>query len=255
MGLTYLCKTIEDNKEDTKLRDRLTKKAHFLLINHFLTNGMKLNNYQVSLQEYLHLYQITSKEYHLIQREIIRRTTGIGDLTDTNQIKDGLMARLMEALFWALGDKHQVTSQLQLLLASQGDTYKPFISSEVNKLLKTNIDATKGLADIAKALIPNTGLTINNNNSSSTNNVTVERAVQLLEAEPTVFTLAQGGNLPHNLLDEATLGNLPEISAIHQNSEMSGQVTLNKKALKIRQSTHDTRREDLNDYEEVDIEG
>ena len=256
MGLTYLCRQIHTNERDNKeLNKRLLYKAKYLLSNHFLTNGLKHNNYQVSLNEYLMMYGITRKEYDTIYKDIVRRTMGVADLANMEDVTQGLKVRLLGTIFWALGDKHQVNSQLQLLLASQGDTYKPFVSTEVNKLLKTNLDATKNMADIIRSLLPQAGLTINNNISQiNKDTVTVEKAITIFENEPTMFTLAAAGNLPPLMIEEAQLGNLPDISAISQNSETTGQVTFNKKELRKARVTHENRREALNETEDIDLD-
>jgi hypothetical protein len=59
-----------------------------------------------------------------------------------------------QALKKSLEAIHKASEQLSLLQSSQGDGYKPFISSEVNKALKVYIDSTKNASDIASTFEP-----------------------------------------------------------------------------------------------------
>lgn len=245
-GLTYLCNRYHQ-ENNPNLKNKALYQIKYLLVNHYLTRGFQLNQYQYTPLEYIRLYGITTKEYTTITKDIIGRTTGITDLTDNAQVQEAVRVKLLQALNGALGDKHQVESQVRLLLAAQGRGYVPFVTAEVNKILKTNIDATKNLADIAKSLLPQAGIVINNNNSNRATMVTVEKAVELLETEATYLQLASSGSLPDNLL-EANLGDVPEIHARHQSGEVAKMVHMDKKK---KTSSHDDRRLHTEDYADI----
>lgn len=249
-GITYLTKRYNEEINNIKLKNKIRYQIHLTLINHYLTNGFKIGTYNYNLLEYRTLWGIPDKDYHRITRELIQKQSGITDFSDVTQIQNSLREKLMGIFLEAYGDKHLINQQLHTLLASQGARYQPFISSEVNKILKTNLDATKNLADIARSMLPASGLTINNNltQTNTENQLTITRAIEIMEDEPTLLELARNTENPTILLPSHIMDSLPDINAITQTSEMSAMVSLDKKAVKAK---HTDRREALNDVQDV----
>ena len=53
-----------------------------------------------------------------------------------------------------IGDKAHVASQLHRLLAAQGESYRPFISGEVNNTLKLMLTSTQNMINLLDKVLP-----------------------------------------------------------------------------------------------------
>lgn len=110
-------------------------------------------------------------------------------------------------LKWALGDRYHIVSQFARLSSSQGDGYKPFVSSEVNKSLDLLLKSTKQMGDLFTQL-GKPSISINNtltniqSDAKTTNYLTTETALELLENQPNPETTnTQNLFQIHNIAD------------------------------------------------------
>lgn len=159
-------------------------------------------------------------------------TSRIWDKSKQDDLLNGLIS---EQLAWALEDRMEVSQQLSLLKASQGNKYTPFVTAEVNKALKLRLESSTSLQSIIRNLTGggSTNLFINNhteNNVNNTNYITIEEARALV--------LDSCKSLPKS--DEVKLleakydiGSLPEVVAKHQTGVDTSKEGLNLKGIEL----------------------
>lgn len=127
--------------------DRVT-----FVLKDYITNGMKLLGKQVSIPELSTITNIS------VERIISELGNVSGMSTMFLEGREGLTksARALAevAIFWGLEDKHSAQKQAAILLGSQGDTYAPFISSEVNRAIKNNMEATSNIMKLYTTFFP-----------------------------------------------------------------------------------------------------
>src|SRR5690606_28140464 len=111
-------------------------------------------------------------------------------------------------------DRSNAQRQLNILLAAQGHSYKPFISGEVNKALKLNMEATTNILNIAKSLQGPGSVVINNNNAPQQHNyLTTEQALEIMNNKAPEASLLADPNKKEALYDEHNIGAMPEVKA------------------------------------------
>jgi hypothetical protein len=139
-----------------------------------------------------------------------------------------------------------------MLLRTQNDTFKPFLTAEVNKALKTLAESPKMLVDIYKARIAGQqiGIQIHNhhqaitntqNNNITTNLVTIEKVIEL--AHENSKTLLDKGN---SLAAKYDVHSMPIISAMDQTGVDNGRAGKAISLIKSQQidiDNHLSRRE------------
>lgn len=92
---------------------------------------------------------------------------------------------LGQQLSWALEDRMEVIQQIEILKASQGGHYTPFISAELNKALKLRLDTSNSLQQIIRAFTGGSTTNIFNlnqqNNVQQNNYIGREEAMELIQ--------------------------------------------------------------------------
>ena len=73
---------------------------------------------------------------------------------------DSLRALYSILIQGSLEDRSRALEQLSILKASQGDSYKPFVSGEVNKALKLVMDSNSSMASVLSSMTKGTGTNI-----------------------------------------------------------------------------------------------
>ena len=161
------------------------------------------------------------------------------DRDKQNELLDGLIS---EQLAWALEDRMEVSQQLSLLKASQGDKYTPFISAEVNKALKLRLESSTSLQSIIRNLTGggSTNLFINNHteNNSVTNNqyITIEEARALVLDSQKSLPKSEEAKLLETKYD---LSGLPEVVAQKQIGVDTSKEGLNMNTIELNSITDD----------------
>jgi len=179
-----------------------------LLIKHIISlytlNGFRWNNRPMNLPT---LAQTLSLPVSEIMGIVSDLGTQMGSLASPENIKNTLQSIITLSTSWAIQDRGMVATQAELLMRSQGDTYKPFISSEVTKAMKVLLDANKNLIDSYKSFFTS--------QSSATTNILNINASEVNEDDSGYLTTDEALVLLRNR-DANTLSdpNLPA-KAIH----------------------------------------
>jgi hypothetical protein len=114
-----------------------------------------------------------------------------------------------------LEDKIEASNQLRLLQASQGGTYKAYISSSVNEALSIKMKSTDAILGLFKALKPTSSQNINIQNNANINTsvkaIGMSEALQILSDQGLTKVSYDPNAYPQILAD---LGpNIPEVRA------------------------------------------
>lgn len=150
------------------------------MINAWLINNGYLSGVSYTINQLAQVLRVDMSEIRIVMRDQLLNSK-IWQTENQKNIVEGMLG---EQLAWVLEDRMAVSQQLDLLRASQGDTYKPFISAEVNKAMKLKLDTTSNLANVIKSLIGGTHVNVNIDQSENTtnvqNNITLEDARKLI---------------------------------------------------------------------------
>lgn len=135
------------------------KHSKELIIKEYLDNNFTIN------QEYLNIPQLSTK-YNIPLKEIYKYIgeyqNHLSSLLDKPEaIQQQTLALTSTLLNGTLESRGLIAQQVALLLRSQGDTYKPFISSEVTKALKLGLESNDSLLKAINLLTGNQGTTNN----------------------------------------------------------------------------------------------
>lgn len=186
-----------------------------LIVTEYINQDFRVNGKPISLNQLSDHYNIP---LDLVNKCFIQRSKDIsgflsqGDLIATHE-------RLLGMAFSGIAkDRSLVAQQLTLLLDSQGDTYKPFISGTVNEALKMMMGSTKNMIDFIDKVMPKNsemvGLILNGNKPDS---LTAKEAISLIRQE------ALGSNSNKALPPKSEtqmISNLSEIYQEHNLAEM-----------------------------------
>ena len=192
IGLTELCKQYNSTKDEI----------------HYQSILQNIEQFSAMARIDLITIQKMMGEYH----------KGLAQVTKEMESGDLVRVLFQKAFSWGLEDKSLIAKQLNILLDSQQDSYKPFISGEVNRALKLNLDATTNMLQILRSLgIPNNAFVPISPEAQNApeNSVTIDQVVRLLKEEA-VTPLAIDTNAKDKLYLEYDIENLPEVNALKQ---------------------------------------
>lgn len=209
-GITQMMVEYHNSKDDTLLQ-RIKK----LLINQWLINNGSLSGIPYTINKLAVLLHVDLAEIRLVMRDQMLNAK----IWDNQSQKEILQAVMGEQLSWVMEDRMQASQQLDLLMESQGNSYKPFVSAEVNKAMKLKLDTTNNLQQVIRALTGGntTNITIDNSetNVQQNNNITIEEA-RLLVIE-TNQELSRDKSSELKLLEtQYDIHSLPEVVATKQ---------------------------------------
>ena len=122
-----------------------------ILIRDYIASGYRYQGKSLSMPDFAKTTGIDLME---VLKEGGQMAGGQGQILSKSQLHQTIRVLQNHAIFMGLEDRHLTSNQLAILLRSQGDTYKPFVSSEVNKLLATQISTTRTFMDLMKNLAP-----------------------------------------------------------------------------------------------------
>lgn len=190
------------------------------IIQSYINTGFKYCNQPMNLEQFS---RYTNIPISLIMEEINTRGKDTFLQADPEEQGDLLRALLGITLGASLSDRIAAQQQLSILSAAQGNTYKPFISSEVNKALKLNQEATQGILAIAKSLGGSQGLSVTVNNhvgdkiqNQQNNYLTSEQALELLSQQADNTSLLENPEAKKALHAQYGLGAMPVVKANQQ---------------------------------------
>lgn len=179
-GATYLSKKYQ---ESTLEEDKQALIRH--LITFYTLQGFTWNGKPTSIPA---LAQILKLEPRIIMGHISEIGTNLGSLSDPKNIKNTLKSIIAISTTWAIQDRGQISQQLNLLLASQGSTYRPFVTSEVNQILKTLLSSNKNIIDAFKTFFTSTNYTTNilnviNPKEEQNESLTPDQALEIIKTK------------------------------------------------------------------------
>lgn len=139
---------------------------------------------------------------------------------DTEHQEELLKALIGTMVSWTLEDRMRIQGQINLLTASQGGTYKPFISAELNKAMKMGLESTTAMQSLVARLMGG-GPSVNifnmfqqNNEQNIQNNfVTRDDVLEILAGEQKQLPKEEQALLLETRYD---LTSLPEVVATRQ---------------------------------------
>ena len=139
---------------------------------------------------------------------------------DSEHQEDLLRGLIGQMISWTLEDRMRINGQINLLAASQGGQYKPFISAELNKALKMGLESSTSMQSLISRLTGG-GQTTNifnmfqqNNEQTVQNNfVTREDVLEILTNEQKQLPKSEQAVLLETRYD---LSSLPEVVATQQ---------------------------------------
>ncbi len=161
--------------------EQIKKQLIQTLLSQYTSNGFQINGYPLSLQELSFQYNLDIDVLYKEITNISKAMTGFINTSDLLASHEGLLAICLEN---GIRDKGLAAAQLNRMLASQGDTYKPFISSTVNQALDLNLKASKNLVDLAQAFIPkNAEIVAQIRDAGSEQSLTVTEATKYIRSQ------------------------------------------------------------------------
>ena len=141
----------------------------------------------------------------------------VWDSEHQEELLKGLIGQMIS---WTLEDRVRINGQINLLTASQGGTYKPFISAELNKAMKMGLESSTAMQSLV-ARLTGGGQTTNifnmfqqNNEQNIQNNfVTRDDVLEILSGEQKQLPKSEQAKLLESRYD---LSSLPEVVATRQ---------------------------------------
>lgn len=233
MGVTALSTQYQQNPSDEGLARLLDYFINFW----FMNNGVICGK-PYCKNSLCRLFGIDPEYINQFMSNQLTRSR-LWDRDKQNELLDGLIS---EQLAWALEDRMEVSQQLNLLKASQGDKYTPFVSAEVNKALKLRLESSTSLQSIIRNLTGggSTNLFINNHteNNSVTNNqyITIEEARALVLDSQKSLPKSEEAKLLETKYD---LSGLPEVVAQKQTGIDTSKEGLNMNTVELNSITDD----------------
>ena len=205
------------------------------LLSQYTTNGFQLNGVPLSLQDISHQYNLDINTIYKELGNISKSVTGFISSADLLDAHSGLLAMCLES---SIRDKGHSSAQLSLMLASQGDTYRPYISGAVHDSLRISLQATKNLIDLASNFIPKSSEVIQLiSDKSKTQGLSIQEAIshiheasgkgeiKALQAEDTkALNPMEDIYITHNLSE------MPEVRA-NRESEQHNMINVKAKQL------------------------
>lgn len=210
MGTTSLMLEFEKT-QDPKLRDLVITNY----INHWITHQSNICGITLNVVELAHYLGVdVSRVHEQLSNQLLNNkifNPGIATELTSKLIGQGIA--------WALEDRLDVQSQVDILRKSQGGKYVPFISSEVTKAIALKIGSTNSLQALVKQLQGGSTVNIfNQQNSNVQNNtaqqVTIEDAVMIIQNQ-----LAESSIRPIAVIEqsiEVEHIQIPEVVATRQ---------------------------------------
>lgn len=152
---------------------------------------------------------------------------------DKEQQEKILMGLLGEQLVWAMEDRMDIASQVQILQEAQGNKYVPYLTAELNKALKLRLDSSSSIQNIVRNMSGGGSTNIFNQIINSGNTVQQQQYITLEEARELIENRQS-----ENITEEAKLletkydiKSLPEVVAYEQGIKATDGSKLNNNEL------------------------
>ena len=165
-------------------KDKTTenKQALFNYIIHswILSNG-KFGNVSMDVNTLARTTGMTIEYIQTYMRDQIL-TSKIWQPEHQQELINGLLG---QQLSWALEDRMEINQQLEILKISQGGHYTPFISAEMNKVLKLRLESSTSLQQVIRTFTGGSTTNIfaqfnQQNNVQNNQGISREEAMELI---------------------------------------------------------------------------
>lgn len=140
----------------------------------------------------------------------------VWDSEHQEELLNGLIGQMIS---WTLEDRIRINGQINLLTASQGGTYKPFISAELNKAMKMGLESSTAMQSLIARLTGGQTTNIfnmfqqNNEQNIQNNFVTRDDVLEIIAGEQKQLPKSEQAKLLESRYD---LSSLPEVVATRQ---------------------------------------
>lgn len=179
-GVTILAQQMNKAKSK-KLRKQRKEKLISHIVNIYTMSGFRINDRTLSIPQ---LATLLKTKVETIQSAMLGTSHTLEAFKDPKKLSDTAAALANMSTLWAIQDRGTVQHQLEVLMKSQGEEYRPFLSGEISRLLSTLLQSNKQVAEIFRTFYQS-GSTININNQIQNNNqsqtLTVEEAYKIVQ--------------------------------------------------------------------------
>ena len=187
---------------------------HQRLIHHYIRNNFSYCGIYYNIEEFAKLTGVK-------EPDIMRHMGTYGkQLQEVHkELTQGDMVRALTNLSfsWAMEDKSLISQQIAILQSSQGATYVPFISGELNKAIKLGMDANNNIMGLLKTITSGTGALApyEEQGQSNEKGITADEAVRLFKAHD-VTPLQKDQLQLDRLSQEYNIPEMPIVNALLQ---------------------------------------
>ena len=228
-GTTYLSYKYNQTKDKQMLINHV--------ISHYLNHNMTICMKPISITNLAISLKIPEEE---IYKAISDKMSQLQFIIDPDNIQETFRVLLTASTKNALGNNALVQQQIALLLQSQGGTYKPFISGEVNQAIKTSIMANSQYLEILKTLSGPTQVNIlnNHNHNQEDDALDIMKALKMIKE-----SMPDSNKALEDVYIDNELSDAPEVNAKLQTGIDTSKEGLNIKDLtKVEKIDHGNRR-------------
>jgi hypothetical protein len=185
-------------------------------IDHYVLQGYSILGYEYNIQEFSYMLGIRMERLVRLMANRVKALSGMNG--SQKAIEKSLQLVTTMALSGALESRAIVRRQYGLLADSQGDGYKAFVSSEVNKAVQSLLKHDQNMVQLMTALRPASQVTINTQVNQSQIHENTENKYLTVEQALALQVPEKGGFGPETLkaLEGSLPEGLPEVVALRQ---------------------------------------
>lgn len=199
------------------------------IIKHYINTNYRYCNTPMTITQFCNYTNIPE---HQVLNHLLSKGQDMGKhLLSDKTVGDNYQALIGMILSNSLTDRQSALIHQSILMEAQGDTYKPFISSEVTKALKVSQESNTQITNLIKAILPQgfgTGLqtgigetqgSLGLGTESATGAdrpLTVKTALELLQQSDNYLPLSEDPKQMALIAQEHNLSEMPEVNAIRQ---------------------------------------
>lgn len=217
-GITQLIHEYHKISDNDKKELALNKIRSIYLQNWFLNNGSVCGIYYSLNGLSLFLDVDTGYIHDYIRDQVINNR-----LWDKDKQQEILQGLIGSQLSWAIEDRMNIMNQFEILRRSQNGKYTPFISAEVNKVLKLSLESSTSLQSLFRSLTGGGSTTNNfftqinqNQNTQNNNGVSYEEALEIIEETQKALPQRERVSNAKYIEEKYDLSDLPAVCALEQ---------------------------------------
>lgn len=176
MGITQSLAEYHHSKDEALL----SKIKKYMIQQWLISNGVVCGR-SYNVMELSNFLKCNPDDIRLQMRDNML-SSKIWDKESQQAIIDSLMG---QQITWALEDRMEIENQVRILKDSQGHSYMPFITSELNKAIGMKLSSSASLQSIVRTLTGGGSVNIFNQFNQQNNQVgvTIEDAVATVQEE------------------------------------------------------------------------